>query len=428
MKPKHKDYVVSISFRNYLKEKTGLPKVMLAHQQMYGAEGISYVGLIPVKKPLPKNRGFLFCNFLLVIDGEYHGVWQMSQLINRFCDWSNSGYTMLDVHIHHLLYVSLARVDELLRSFHDVPVKVYLHDYYNACCNINLMKNEDIYCGGKGFSSENCGDCPSYYESMRVQKKLHALYRRYVHRITFVSPSKTTRDIFLNFHPEYADRIVVIPHQIYDAHYRGNLEPTVTGEKLKIAFLGLPVHHKGWDTWCRLVALANPEKFEFIVFNSLDEMHPSMRKVRVAFSQKNLNAMTEALRNEGVHIAILWSMCPETYSYTCFEAYAANAFILTREGSGNMAEVVRRIGCGLVLNTEEELDALFLSPERLQKAVNSYRAQTPGGPLELRENPEIVALSNAGRPKGNASYLKCRKPVNYLLLALLNFIQKRKNR
>lgn len=420
MQPANKDFVISLSFLNYLKEKTGMPKVMLEHQNLYLRSKISYIGLFSVKKSLLGDRFMPFCVYGLIIDGKFQGIFQMSQIINRIVDWCSNGHRLLDLHVHHLLYTKLHLVNDLLQTFAPVPIKVFLHDYHGCCSSFNLLKN-NRFCGGEGLSDAHCADCPNYAKSLRIQPSIQQLYEKHLSRITFISPSNATRNIFLNFHPQYAEKTVVLPYQSFSGHNRENLEPVAPAEKLRIAYLGMPVFHKGWETWKKLVAQADPDQFEFIVFNSSDDVYPGMDKVKIQFSGENLSAMTDALRRKKAHIALLWAMCAETYSYTCFEAWAANAFLLTRPGSGNIADAVPQLGCGQVIDNEESLMALFRDPNKLRTMVNTYRSQTPGGPETVAENPQIVALSREGAVE-NSNFRKCSKPVNYPLLHVLNKI------
>ena len=70
-------------------------------------------------------------------------------------------------------------------------------------------------------------------------------------------------------------------------------------------------------------------------------------------------AMLNALRQNNVDVAILWSLCKETYSYTYFECYAANVFVVTDENSGNIAFQVLKNGNGKVVGSATELLNLF---------------------------------------------------------------------
>ena len=423
MKPmlQHNNFVISLSFLNYLKEATGMPKVMLEHQDTYLSAGISYVGLFSVKKTLPRDRGYLFCAFGLIVDGQFYGIYQMHQLIKLFASWCDQGHRLVDIHIHHLLYMHLGRIEELLSAFPSVPIKVVLHDYYAACSNFNLMKNGTQFCGGKGLSPENCRDCNAYAKSVRLEKPIMELLKKYLSRIIFISPSYATRNIYGNFHPEFLEKIRVLPHQQMQGNYKGNLQPLGDDEPLRVAYLGMPVPHKGWETWQQLVAQNSTDAYEFFVFNSDNRQYSQMEHVKITFSKDNLNAMRDALRTRNIHIVVLWSICPETYSYTCMEAWSANAMILTGHDSGNIADTVRRENCGLVL-TEKEVLELFSDPVTLKQKVNDYRQQTEGGPLELTKNRDIVALTLSTAVEDMAFSAPKKQLVNYPLLWILNLL------
>ncbi len=428
MNPKNKDFVVSLSFANYLKDKSGMPKVMLEHSKMYADSGISYIGLFSVKKNLFHDRIMLFCKFGLIVDGTFRGIYQMSQLLTMFASWCGNGHRLLDLHIHHLLYVDLNRAEELLNGFPDVPIKVFLHDYYNACTNHNLLQQKTTFCGGKGLSPEYCGDCAHYKDSVRLQRRIHGMYQRHLERIIFISPSEITRSIFLNFHPEYTEKVLVLPHEVFDKRTEEKLAMIEKDEKIRVAYLGMASYHKGWHAWKELVEKADHNSYDFIVFNSTHDTYPGMRHVNVSFASERINAMVDALKGEKVHVAVFWSMCPETYSYTCFEAFCANAVLITREGSGNIADTVKRYECGKVLKDEAELFALFGEPEKLKADLNRYRQTAPGGPEKMRKNTQIVELSRRYEPKADReSTKKVAKPVNYPLLWLLNLLYRHGN-
>lgn len=392
----------------------------MEHQKMYNKAGVSYVSLFSVKKNIFHDRIMLFCKFGLIVDGEYKGVFQMSQIIKKFYIWQKQGCCLLDIHIHHLLYIKLKLVQELLDSCEKIPIKIYLHDYYWVCEQYNLLKNGEKYCGGQGLGSAKCNNCVLYGSSNKLEANIHSLLRRYIERILFISPSEIAKEIFLRFHPEYSTIIKVISHQTYNGFYRGNLEEISKQERLKVAFLGNPQTNKGWKTWEKLVQNNSDQHYDFIVFNSSDDTYSGMNKVKIEFGPQNLNAMTETLRDNKIQIALLWSIWPETYSYTCFEAFAANAFIITNEISGNIADVVRKNQNGQVLSDERSLIKLFENKELLREKVNEYRCSTLGGPLFLNENNEIVLMTLKADFKGKIIYLP--QLVNYPLLWILNEI------
>lgn len=419
-KPNNKKYILAISFADYTKNVSGMPKVMMAHQQVYNKALISYVSIFSVKKNILNDRFMIFCKFGLLIDGSFIGIFQMSQLIHIFYEWMQQNYKMIDIHIHHLMYINLNRIDELLSSCSNIPVKVFLHDYYLACKQYNLLKNGTVYCGGKGFAPKRCSDCLEYKKSMALEEKIHKLIGNCRDRITFISPSNITKEIFLNFHPEYKNNIVVIPHQIGEGYYMGNTGKLSSNNKIKIAFLGMPRNHKGWNVWENIVRKFSGCGYEFYVFNNDNVSYDHMRKINVAFSKEHLNAMIDALRDNKIHVAFLWSTWPETYSFTCFEAYASNTFIITNKDSGNIAYTVSRYKNGLVFAKEDDLLYVLENIDEMRKKINEFRDTTVVGPEYLKDNGEIVKMSLKTVTKGEIT--DSHKIINYPLLWVLNAI------
>ena len=58
-KPHNSGYVLALAFCDYLKDKTGTPKAIMASQQAMASHGISYVYLHSVKKTLFRDDQML---------------------------------------------------------------------------------------------------------------------------------------------------------------------------------------------------------------------------------------------------------------------------------------------------------------------------------------------------------------------------------
>ena len=70
--------------------------------------------------------------------------------------------------------------------------------------------------------------------------------------------------------------------------------------------------------------------------------------------------MVETLRNHNIDVAFLWSICPETFSFTLYESLSAGCAILTNRNSGNIQAYVREHPeTGVVLDDEKALMKLF---------------------------------------------------------------------
>lgn len=415
-------FVLSIGFTQYLRDRGGMSKVIMEHQNLFNEAQVSYVHLFAVKKLMCRDRITLFSYFGMYIDGKYEGIFSAAQITQWLSDKFGQGHCLLDVHLHHMLYMKPENVKAILEALPEVSVKVFLHDYYLACSNYNLMKNGETFCGGRGLDKELCNGCKAYERSVETEQKLHAMLNSFVDRITFISPSFITKNIFLTFHPEYKEKVMVLPHQIPKLHYRENLDELKDGEKIRVAFMAMPRVHKGWQTWEKLVSRMRGKDYEFIVFNSSNEQYEDAEKVKIEFTEQNLNAMVEALRKKKVHIAFLWSICAETYSYTYFEALSSNCFVVTYKDSGNIADSVRRENTGCVFETEDEMLELFSSPEKVREMLNKYRRTTAGGPEYLEKNCEIVNLTL--KEHGTTTARVKNKATNQLLIWGLEMLYK----
>lgn len=387
-----KEYVLSISFANYLKGISGMAKVLMEHQKMFNNKNVGYVNLFVVKKYLFQEKITAFCYYGLVINGEYSGIYSIEQIINLIKSWDDQGKNLIDIHLHHLLYVKLKQIDKLLSHISAVPIKLYLHDYYTVCWNYTLLKNGESYCGPQKMCPSKCNDCRFYDRSKPRVDQIQDLLVKYKKRILVVSPSEATKNIWLESYPEFRGQTIVIKHQKEIGKYRENLKPLSSCKKISIAFLGMPAEHKGWKQWEMMVENYK-EDYRFVVFNSSDEEYQNMEKVKIQYSPGNLSAMTKSLRDNDIQVALLWAKWPETYSYTFYESLSANLYIITNRVSGNITNQVEGRRCGIILEDVNELYQLLGDKEVLRERINDFRIKCDGGAYYLKENDEIVEYS-----------------------------------
>lgn len=420
-KPIHKNIVISLSFSNFLKDKSGVPKVIMEHNNLFQENNISYISLFSIKKTYYDDYHFIFCKYGIIVDSKFIGIFQMNEIINYLIDLVDLKYRIYGLHIHHLLYNNLKLVENLLDTFYNINITFFIHDYYMACSNYNLLRNGETFCGGKGLNYQNCQDCKFYKASFKQSAKIKNLINKYVNRSTFVTPSEITKRLFLNFHPELESKILAVPHQMYIGQYIYNLNKINTRNIVNIAFLAMPNKHKGWEVYKHLAEKYSSGHYNFFILNSSNDEYSTMIKKTVSFSKDNPNAMVQTLRQNKIDIAFLWSLCAETYSYTYNEAFASNCFILTNPFSGNICDSVLKNKNGLVLNDEQELYRLFENFDKLIDHINFFREKKIEGPLELRQNCDILKFT---RQSTYAKYKKIWKIKNVPLLFALNKIYK----
>jgi glycosyltransferase involved in cell wall biosynthesis len=112
---------------------------------------------------------------------------------------------------------------------------------------------------------------------------------------------------------------------------------------LKIAFLGYQTNFKGYDVFNSLAeSLLIRNKYLFYSFgnNPKNNRFNNIINIDLGFKREIDAQITTILLNNTIDIVILWSLLPESYSYTLHEAYSAGIPVITNTISGNIYESV----------------------------------------------------------------------------------------
>jgi hypothetical protein len=148
--------------------------------------------------------------------------------------------------------------------------------------------------------------------------------------------------------------------------------------------------NKGLETWWRLCAHEPVcSHFDLYHLGAAGKKLPNVTYVSVSFQDEGPDAMVDALIRHGIDVVVLWSIWPETYSFTFFEALAAGCFVVTNRHSGNIQAQVRHWHCGRVFDNESDLVS-FLSDNRRVRAELERTHRHRGGRFRLRFNPRLA--------------------------------------
>ena len=386
----NKKYILSISGGNILTSLGGTEKVIITHQKMFNESGISYVYIYPVTKKIAGVQ--LYYYWGVVLDGKMVGILETKALLSFLSSIGNGNSLLMKVHIHHLRGIMLDQLSEILDYVRDADIFFYLHDYYLICDSYTLMDSSDRCCGSGVPSQEKCENC-AFWKFHGYTEERRKFVLKYLNRMNFIAPSECPAEIIGDSIPEIRSRIRIIYHQKAIGEYTGNLE-TAPGEPLRVAFCGLPIRVKGWDDflYASEIATQRGAQVQFYHLGKKDKEYAHIINCPVGF-QDGSKTMTKMLRELKIDCVILWSGCPETYSYVYYECYAANTFILANNLSGNIAKQVNKNCNGIVLSGRKELADLLSDSDKLRKLVDKYRNCRLYGPMELIENDQIIGLS-----------------------------------
>ncbi|WP_374577410.1 hypothetical protein [Phenylobacterium sp.] len=273
--------------------------------------------------------------------------------------------------IHNMLGHSSRDVADIARAAGLNGGYFWLHDMGGLCAGIHLLRNDIESCGAPPQGSPACGVC--VYGPARAAHV--AEHRRLFERLDLIvaAPSQVALDAWRAGGDLDACGEVVLPHVRLSSP--GEIVDAQPGP-LRIAFPGTPTLHKGWPIFRHLAArFAADARYEFLHMASKPMAGALARHVPVTVTADDLLAMRRALLEHEVDVAMIWSLCLETFSFAAYEAASAGAAVLTGPDSGNVAAFAAQ-GHGLVLPDARTLEAWFESGEILQLARTARGART----------------------------------------------------
>ena len=380
--------VLAILHSNYLENNAGVEKVVLEQQKICMDLGHEFFVIFPKMnvKTIKKRKFYIRTNkYILVINGKTQGTFTEKELNNIL---NNTEFKA--ILIHHLKSYSQNNV--IIEKLKDVkyPIYYYIHDYHTICENHTLLKNNKSYCGCDGIKFRKCINCRFFIlgkNSNKYFKKLFKLCKN----IKLVFPSEAVKEIWISiFGEEYRYRCIVIPNQ-KESDDTYVIKKELNINKIKVAYVGYQNRVKGWDTFKKLSEL-NSDILDLYVIGSCTEKLDNVKIIPVSFTTDGQDAMINAIKENNIDIAFLWSIRPETYGFTFYESYVAGTYIITNKDSGNIAFMSEKLKCGKVFNDEEELIEFFKNKDNLRIELIKYFKYGLKRPRVLLPNDEVFNL------------------------------------
>lgn len=383
--PNKERYFLSVSYASYIESLGGTDKVIYTQQKYMNQNGCNFIHIYPIK-----NYGKVYFKKANQWGILLNGNFIASRSTKDICSYIKSNILKESIieriYIHHIMNIYLPYLCEILDRI-KAPIYFYLHDYYTMSLDYNLMNvNKEVIC-----INQTKEWTPSQNDLIHY-KAVSEFFSRYSNRLEFIAPSDTVKNIWCMAFDEYKDKVKVFYHQKFSGVYLQNKEQLDKNSKINVAFVGLPQKNKGWEIWQKLIDIQNKKqqtRYKFYHFSKISDPQENVENVFVDF-KISLTAMIDSLREKEIHCAILWSQCPETYSYTYYECFASNAYIITNSKSGNIAFQTLDRKNGIVLEDDEQLYKLFSDEEKLFEKINEFRSRALCGPNRLNENFSLL--------------------------------------
>lgn len=365
--------VISLSHDHYLTIAGGVQNCIGDEQAVLSDAGWTYLHICP-NRPLPLLADMADPERFEVVaslDGQKLGVVLMSDIEAIGAELVQVGLQPRCV-VHHMLGFAPELVERLIRACNDRRPLVWLHDLFTLCPSVHLLRNDATFCAAPPVDSAVCNICNAGPDRASHVQRMKAFFTS-THP-SVIAPSATLFDFWV-LHGEYSyrDSTIIAPCEIV---FDGNSKSFDPARPLRVAFLGSPIYHKGWDAFESLARWhSRDERYAFYHFGSIVPALPNLQHVPVTVARENRSAMVEAVKAAEIDVVINWSMCYESFSFTAIEAAAAGAFIVARRDAGNVWPLIRAIspkrGCGVV--SEAELLALFAGGQILDHMSDADR-------------------------------------------------------
>lgn len=397
------EYVLALSYGNYLIQNGGTDKVIREHCEMFKEVGYDYIFIFPVVKnicvgKLKKNIRFWGLNK----NEQFLGIFSFKNVLKELKEYQKS-HRCLATFIHHIWRVDETELMQLC-DLNTMPVYYYLHDFQSICENRNFIDGEGKFCG-YSLNGLKCNqECSYYVGSVSNRKIFRNLMKKLGQRIICIGPSENTRDIFAASFDEFKTQFVAIEHQKSTM-----LKPILYRNvgRLRVAYIGAQVPIKGWNDFKEIKSKLEKLGYDLYYFGTGRDVPDGVKAVSVSVREQGNTAMQEALQANNIDVVLLLSCWPETYSYTYYESYAAGCYVLTYRSSGNMADQVTKKKNGKVFENLYELEEYLENLQQLKNDVFEYWNSGIQTPVDLIPNDDIVKMikgenivaSNMGQEK-----------------------------
>jgi glycosyltransferase involved in cell wall biosynthesis len=383
---KYSDFLVSISYDDYLTINFGLQMVISDEQALYDERKISYIHLYPVSREEHFVGTDAYFAIGLNVDSTPIGQYALNDIVMLLKRLLDENHICRSLNLHHFKGWNLQALSSVLSAIQPAHLFFTIHDFFSACPQYNLLRNQREFCNAPYVESNSCYICESggiRKEHLHLVKQLFSAYQ-----FSVIAPSKSAQDIWKKVFPDYTGEIRVVPHiKLKQTPVR---LPINTNDPIRIAYAGQGVRHEGWEAWRLLVNKFALDDYEFFHLGSWAGKHRESFE-QVSTSRQNRTAMIDAFQRNRIDVLFLWPIYRETFSFVLYEAIAAGCFVITSNQSGSVADYVKEQGNGMVFERFEAMLAYLSDPATLRNDLLDFRRRYPNA-FTFETNNSIADL------------------------------------
>ncbi len=353
LKPLGERLFITVSHDAYVDRVGGVQLCIQREAAAAAQDGWSRLHLYPAIPALVTDFETVDPVVGLIVDGQKKGLFSAALVAQALGERQRPGEVRFAV--HSFLGHSVEAVSAVLDAVGARQGFLWLHDQSSLCAGYTLLRNDIAFCGAPPMDSMACGVC-IYGLRRRVQVAEHAAFLERF-EVTVLSPSQAQLDLWRHGAPYRAAETRVHPHAALVG--AGAAAPAGTGP-LKLAFLGFAADHKGWPIFETLArAYQGDDRYAFLHLGAGAPEPGPWTTHPVSPDGSDGPPMIDAVRNLAIDVALILSICPETFSFTAHEAVAGGAAVVALADSGAVARLAADPKIGRVARDEDDLRGLF---------------------------------------------------------------------
>lgn len=382
------NFIIIFSHSNYCVTTGGTEKFISQISKLYLNQNINT--LVFFATTFSKNKVGLNYN------DKFVGIYNIEEIENIINNYSLD-QECLGILIEHIKGYDLKKLAIILEKL-EIDIILQVHDFYMICNTFNFLKNKEEFCGLTKPCQEKCKNCHNLNSIFEFEKERDFFLKKtkkLIKKIIF--PSSFCMKKWLEFFPEFKNISIIRSHLISNGKY----EKKENNKKIRIAYVGRKNKYKGYETWEKVISNEIIKNNYELYYFGINVSNSSNVKEIYTF-----NNMTEQLRKYNIDIVLLWSIIPETFSYTYYEASASGATILSNINSGNISVLIKENKNGYIFNTEEELINYL---ENYQQVVSGLTLNY--SPLNLIDNPSLKEFALPKQITLSKKYKKVKKDI-----------------
>ncbi len=348
--------ILVFSHDNFMANVGGVQILMRREFFLLKQEGFSQISFFPALALAHLNP---FCdNFVVgvLLDGEFAGYFNAKEIEQAIKERNNQQELGARFIIHNLLGQNMDFVESVLVACGCRTGYFWVHDYASIYNNWNLLINDVKFRGVPRRDRPDYELCEYARWNFDQPNEIGRIFRGF--KTVVISPSQTALDFWLEAGLHVPDKVYVIPHCTLVKNNRNKI--TANNSYTKIAFVGHAASHKGWPIFTEITDRAKHRpNLSFYHFGSGGSAGMNFTRVNVQPEPDGTTNMIKALADAEIDIAVIPSICPETFGLVAYEAVAAGAKVLCLKDSGNVAAFIQETGLGKVFTSEDELIGFF---------------------------------------------------------------------